>query len=52
MMRLGESCMYSLRGKCANQQAPQFNRVCPYVGEQYYCKYYNGVVPRVTTSSP
>ena len=46
-MRLGESCMYSLRGKCVNSQAPQFKRGCPFVGEQYYCKHYNGVVPRV-----
>jgi len=46
-MRLGESCMYSLRGKCTNPRAPQRNRGCPYVGEQYYCKYYSGVIPRV-----
>jgi hypothetical protein len=50
-MRLGESCMYSLRGKCANERAPQHQRGCPYVGEQYYCKHYNGVVPRATGTS-
>ena len=25
-------------------------RRCPFVGEQYYCKHYNGVMPRVIDS--
>ncbi len=50
-MRLGESCTYSLRGKCANPQAPQSGRGCPFVGEQYYCKHYSGVVPRMAKTS-
>jgi hypothetical protein len=50
-MRLGESCACFLRGKCADERAPQHKRTRLFVGEQYYCTRYHGVVPRATDIS-
>ncbi len=48
MIRFGESCLYSMRGRCFNKAAEHHKRPCPHVGEQFCCPWYNGTIPRVS----
>lgn len=48
MIRFGESCLYSMRGRCFNTAAEPHGRSCPHVGEQFCCAWYNGAIPRVS----
>nr|MDO8113372.1 hypothetical protein [Candidatus Sigynarchaeota archaeon] len=46
MIRFGESCLFCMGGRCYNKNTLHYERHCPFIGRQFECKCYNGVVPR------
>ncbi len=47
-MRFGESCSFSLNGRCRNPNCPHSGIMCPFRGKQFECNYYNSLEPRIT----
>lgn len=50
MIRIGESCLYSMRRTCFNTNAEHHGHPCPHVGVQFYCSWYAGTIPRATAA--
>jgi len=45
MIRIGESCLFSMTGRCYNHRSPHYERHCPFISKQFGCDWYNGNLP-------